>query len=156
MITVRRASADDAERLLAWANDPATRAAGSHPWPIDAATHQRWLEERLASPSSRLYIGLDGDRPVGQVRLEADTEDRVEVGISVAPQARGRGVGRALLEAGLAAGLADPDLDVEAFVARIRADNAASISLFSSAGFRRVGTDEVGGVHCLIYERAVG
>ncbi len=158
MITVRRATPDDAERLLAWANDAVTRAAGFHPSPIDAATHERWLGERLASPLSRLFIGLDGDRPVGQLRLEADpdAEGRVEVGIAVAPDARGRGVGRALLEAGLTAGMDDPDLPVAIFVARIRSDNAVSLALFGGAGFRLAGTEDVAGGSCLVYERSVG
>lgn len=156
MITVRPATGDDAERLLAWANDPLTRSAGFHPSPIDLPTHRRWLAERLASPSSRLYVGLEDDRPVGQVRLEADAVGRVEVGLSVAPDARGRGVGRALLQAGIAAGQADQTLRAEVFVARIRPDNAASLALFSGVGFRPVGTDVVAGMRCLVYELVAG
>ncbi len=156
MISVRPATAGDVDRLLDWANDPVTRAAGFRPAPIDAATHARWLDDRLSSPSSRLYIGLEDGRPVGMVRLEAETEGRVEVGISVAPEARGRGVGRALLEAGLSAGLADPDLDAAVLVARIRPENAASVALFGGAGFEPAGTGVVAGVPCLVYERAAG
>jgi len=147
---------DDAGRLLAWANDPVTRAAGYHPAPIHQATHARWLAERLASPSSRMFIGMEGDRPVGQVRLDAEADGRLEVGISVAPEARGRGVGHAMLEAALAAARADPDLPVMAFVARIRPDNAPSLALFAGAGFRPAGVGEVAGVPCLVYERPGG
>ena len=156
MISVRPATAADADRLLDWANDPVTRATGFHPAPIDAATHARWLEDRLASPVSRSYVGLEDGRAVGVVRLDAETDGRVEVGISVAPDARGRGVGHALLDAGLSAGLADPDLDVGVFIARIRPDNAASIALFVGAGFDPAGTDSVAGTPCLVYERAAG
>lgn len=156
MITVRDAAAEDEERLLAWANDPVTRAAGFHGSSIDAATHARWLAQRLASPASRLYIGLEDDRPVGMVRLEPAGDGRYEVGISVAPDARGRGVGRTLLEVGLAAAVADQQLMVGSFVARIRADNAASLALFGGAGFRPAGTDDVAGIPCLVYERPAG
>ena len=153
---MRPATEEDADLLLAWANDPVTRAAGSHPSPIDPASHRRWLADHLASTASRLLVGLDDDRPIGQVRLDADDEGRVEVGIAVAAETRGRGIGRALLAAGLAAGLADPDLAVEVFVARIRPDNAASIALFMGAGFHAAGTDEEAGVPYLVYERAAG
>jgi RimJ/RimL family protein N-acetyltransferase len=156
VISVRPATAADADRLLDWANDQVTRATGFYPATIDAATHVRWLDERLSSPASRLYIGLEDGRPVGMVRLGAEADGRVEVGISVAPDSRGRGVGRAMLEAGLSAGLADPDLDVAVFVARIRPENAASIALFGSAGFEPTGTDTVAGTPCLVYERAAG
>jgi RimJ/RimL family protein N-acetyltransferase len=155
VITVRPATRDDAGRLLTWANDPATRSSGFHPAAIDPATHARWLEERLTSTQSRLFIGLEADQPIGQVRLEAESDGRVEVGISVAPDARARGVGHALLAAGLTAGMADPHLRPGVFVARIRPDNAASIALFTGAGFVPVGEDEVAGIRCLVYERPV-
>ncbi len=153
MITVRRATAEDAEWLLAMANEPSTRAAGFHPSPIDPVTHRRWLAERLDSPSCRLFIGFEHDRPVGQVRLDADAAGRVEVGISVAADVRGQGFGRALLHVGLAAGVADPGLGARVFVARIRPGNRASVALFAGAGFEPAGTDEVAGVRCLVYQR---
>jgi RimJ/RimL family protein N-acetyltransferase len=156
VITVRPATADDAELLLGWANDATTRASGFHPAPIDRVTHERWLAARLTSPHSRLYIGLEDGRPVGQVRLEAGPDCRVEVGISVAPEARGRGVGRELLTAGLAAGTADPDLDVDVFTARIRPANDASIALFTGAGFIMTGTEQVGSDEAQVYELAAG
>jgi RimJ/RimL family protein N-acetyltransferase len=156
MITVRPATADDADLLLDWANDPTTRAAGYHREAIDEATHRRWLAARLASRTSRLYIGLDGERHIGHVRLESGPDGRVEVGISVAPEARGRGIGHDLLRAGLEAGRADPDLKVDVFVARIRPDNAASIALFTGSGFLFVGSEDVNTEEALVYELPAG
>lgn len=165
MIIVRPATADDAALLLGWANEPTTRAAGYHPEPIDPDTHRRWLADRLGAPGRRLYIGLDDGMPVGPVRIDIDADGRAEVGISVAPAARGRGVGRGLLAAGLAAALADTvadaaradadaaDLPIRTFVARIRPDNAASLALFRGAGFRDAGRGTVHGEPCLILER---
>jgi UDP-2,4-diacetamido-2,4,6-trideoxy-beta-L-altropyranose hydrolase len=156
MITVRPATADDAALLLDWANDPATRAAGFHRDAIDAATHRRWLAARLASRTSRLYVGLADERPIGQVRLEGGPDGRVEVGISVAPEARGRGAGHDLLRAGLDAGRADPDLRASVFVARIRPDNGASIALFTGSGFLFIGSEDVNGDEALVYELPAG
>jgi len=153
VITIRRVGPRDEELLLAWANDPVTRAASFHPDPIDAATHAAWLRGRLASPTTRLFIGLDGDVPVGHVRLEGQPNGRVEVAISVAAGARGRGIGQTLLAAGLDAGRADQDLAARAFIARIRPDNRASVALFSGAGFGRVAESVCNGVPCLVYER---
>ena len=152
MITVRPATTADADLLLSWANDPVTRAAGFHAALIEPEVHRRWLHERLASSTGRLYIGQDDDRPIGQVRLDAFSDGRVEVGISVAPGERGRGLGRDLLRAGMAAGIADPQLRVLVYVARIRPDNEASIALFSGAGFLHVGSEDVHGQRALIYE----
>lgn len=156
MITVRSATAEDAQLLLDWANEPTTRAAGFHRDAIDPGSHRRWLTARLASPTSRLYIGLAEERPIGQVRLEGGPDGRVEVGISVATEARGRGVGHDLLRAGLEAGRADPDLRVDVFIARIRPDNAESIALFTGSGFLFVGSEDVSGEEALVYELPAG
>lgn len=153
MIALRPATTADAELLLAWANDPVTRAAGFHRQAIDPATHGRWLAARLADPAARLFVGLDAyGRPVGQLRLDAGPDGRVEVGISVAPEARGQGVGHDLLRAGLDAAHTDPALRVDVYVARIRPDNEASIRLFTKVGFLRVGSEDVAGEEALIYE----
>jgi RimJ/RimL family protein N-acetyltransferase len=151
-LALRRATAEDADLLLAWANDPTTRAAGFHTRQIDAAEHRTWLAARLDSPESRLMIGLDGSRPVGMVRLDRDSADDVEVSISVAAEERGRGTGRRLLAAGLAAGrdLFGPD---GRFVARIRPENLVSLALFRSAGFGQERPDVVNGIPCLALER---
>ncbi len=157
MITVRPATADDAHLLLAWANEPSTRAAGFHPDPIDPDTHRRWLADRLATPGRPLFVGLDDGVPVGPVRIDVDEDGRAEVGISVAEAARGRGTGSALLGAGLDAALADgaDGPPIRTFVARIRPDNAASVALFAGAGFHDAGEGAVHGAPCRVLERTV-
>jgi RimJ/RimL family protein N-acetyltransferase len=142
----------DADLLLAWANDPTTRAQSFQPERINAATHERWLDERLSSSSSRLLIGLEGAVPIGQVRFDRGFDGAVDVGISVAAQARGRGLGRTLLAAGLAATRLDASLGVRTFVARIRLDNDASAALFRGAGFRLVEQSICNGIPCLVFE----
>jgi len=149
---LRAATAADAGLLLTWASDPTTRAAGFHPEPIEPETHRRWLAQRLASASGRLLIGMDGEEPVGEARLDRTEEGRVEVGIAVAPAARGRGVGRILLAAALEMARADRVLDPRTFVARIRSDNTISMALFAGAGFHRGASTECVGVPCYVYE----
>jgi UDP-2,4-diacetamido-2,4,6-trideoxy-beta-L-altropyranose hydrolase len=154
-ITLRPATAADGPLLLEWANDPVTRAAGFQPEPIAADDHRRWLADRLTSTSGRLLVGVDGDVPIGQIRLDRHRDGRVEIGIAVAAAVRGRGVGRRLLRLALDEARRDEGLDPVAFIARIRPDNATSIALFTGAGFRRIGTTEVRGMPCLLYEAAV-
>ena len=146
-LQLRRAAPADADLLLAWANDPETRAASFHPGRIEPDEHRGWLAARLASLSTVLWIGeLDG-RPVGQVRLELEPDGVAEVGISVAPEARGRGVGRRLL--GAAVSEASRTLPVTAFLARVRPDNGRSLALFRAAGFLDDAQGLVDGVPCL-------
>jgi RimJ/RimL family protein N-acetyltransferase len=102
-VSVRPATLDDSGRLLDWANDPVTRAASFRPDRIEPAAHERWLADRLASPTCRLMIGSEGSTRVGQIRFEMGLDGSAEIGISLAPTARGRGIGAALLAAGLTA-----------------------------------------------------
>jgi len=69
--------------------------------PIDRASqHERHLE-RLDSNQwgSLVAVGPDGDI-VGQIGLK-DMRGLIEIGMLVAPEQRGRGIGSALLSAGL-------------------------------------------------------
>ena len=142
-VRLRRATAADADLLLGWANDPATRAASFHPDPIDAAGHESWLAARLASPTTTFWIGEDGGgRPVGQVRVEGE-----EISISVAPDLRGRGFGRALLAAAVEE--AGRTLPIERLLARVRVDNPASLSLFAGAGFVELSRGLCEGIPCV-------
>lgn len=141
--------------LLAWANDPATRSRSFHPERIEAAAHRAWLADSLASPSSRLLIGLEGARPIGQARFELGREGAVEVGISVAGEARNRGLGRSLLAAALESARGDGSLRARIFVARIRLDNDVSAALFRGAGFRFVEQSVCNGIPCLVFELPV-
>jgi RimJ/RimL family protein N-acetyltransferase len=133
-LKIRPAEAADEDRLLAWANDPATRAAGFQVDPIAPEVHAGWLSRRLAEPEAgRIWIGLDGLRPIGVVRVERSDDARLVVSISLDPVERGQGRSLGLLEAGLeAARRAFPGIPFRAW---IRTGNRASIALFGRAGF---------------------
>jgi RimJ/RimL family protein N-acetyltransferase len=126
-----------------------TRAAGLHPRRISRDEHERWLAARIDSPASRVLIAEEAGRPVGQFRLERDEDGQVEIGILTAPEARGRGVGRRLLRAGIAWARADAALAPAGFVALVRPENEPSLALFRGAGFAEVGRMTVEGVECV-------
>ena len=79
---------------------------------------------------------------MGVVRFERRAREAVEVSITVAPDARGRGLGRPLLEAGIAA--AREAFGPVAILADILPGNDASVRLFTSAGFTPVATEDAG------------
>lgn len=131
----------DADVLLAWANDPGTRSASFTTGPIARPDHLRWLEGSLLSPTRRLFIGWADGQPIGTVRLD-DTPEGAVVGITVAPEQRGRGRGRRLLDLLRiwATGSSVPRL-----VAWVRHDNPASLRLFHAAGYQPVRDEPING-----------
>lgn len=131
---LRPAAPEDAGLLLAWRNDPVTRNMSFEQDEITLAEHERWLRSKLADSTCDIWIGEVDGVPVGQVRLDADGEADAVVSISVAPGARGRGLGRALLLAGLARRTTDGRL----VRAHVLSANEASLRLFRSCGFAEV------------------
>jgi RimJ/RimL family protein N-acetyltransferase len=133
---MRAVTADDADVLLAWRNHPATRAASLNTAEIDRATHVDWLARTIADPTRVLYIGQQGEVPIGTVRFDLDEDpDTAEVSITVSPSHRGRGLSLPLLRAGLTEFAAEPRRR-SVIRALIREENGASRSLFDAAGFR--------------------
>jgi RimJ/RimL family protein N-acetyltransferase len=139
MLTLRRAVPDDEERLLGWRNEPSTRDASFTPDEISTEEHHRWFARKLANPSCALLIIEDAGQAVGQVRLDRVDPDTAEVSIGLAPEARGRGLGRTALQ--LAASEASKLLGVRTVRAFVRQGNPASLHAFRAAGFSVVGDD---------------
>ncbi|MGH9226790.1 MAG: GNAT family N-acetyltransferase [Acidimicrobiales bacterium] len=122
-LDLRPVTEADARRLWEWANDPATRAASFTSDPIPWETHADWLRRRLADPASHLFI-----TDIGVVRFEGAV-----ISVTVAPSARGKGLGAALIDAGVRRLFATTD--TPAIVAHIRPENVASHIAFADADF---------------------
>jgi L-amino acid N-acyltransferase YncA len=94
-------------------------------------------------PDCRLVARVDG-KVVGWVALSAYSRRNVYRGVAwesvyVTEQARGRGIGRALLEAVVAE---SERAGVWTLLAGVMAENEASLALHDRAGFRRIGVQE--------------
>jgi L-amino acid N-acyltransferase YncA len=90
------------------------------------------------------FVARSGDQVLGWVALtpysaRAAYAGVAEVGIYIAPAARGQGVGKALLNTLIAA--SEP-VGIWTLQAGIFAENAPSIALHTSCGFRVVGVRE--------------
>jgi spore coat polysaccharide biosynthesis predicted glycosyltransferase SpsG/GNAT superfamily N-acetyltransferase len=131
---IREATESDSGLLLAWRNDPETRAWSRTTDPVAPADHSEWLARALNDPGRRLLIAEYDHEPVGTVRLDRD-DDHWEISITVAPEARGRGLAVPILLA------AERSLDRTTIRACVNRDNAASIAVFRRAGYRTLTTD---------------
>jgi ribosomal-protein-alanine N-acetyltransferase len=126
-----------------WRTDPeALRymylpAAGLDEWEAKLATARSDFGDR----SGELYrwIAVDGDQPVGSLSFSNPDWGNLhaEIGYLVAPEARGKGVGRRMVAAAL--DLAFGDGGLERVMAFIHAGNVGSIRLAESLGFVREG-----------------
>ena len=133
MITVRPATLDDAADLLAWRNDPGTRAMCPDDGPVAWDDHVAWLTRTLATADRRLLILEADGRPAATARFDYD--DPTEFSFTIAPSFRCRGLSLRLMKAAIAI---EP-----AFIAHIRAINRPCQRLVAAAGMRMVGDGAV-------------
>jgi phosphinothricin acetyltransferase len=159
-MTVRDAAPADAEAVAAIYNEGiAERVATFETSPRTAQDVAAWLGSGLP-----FLVAADGDRVLGWARISAYSDRCVYDGVGehavyVAGAARGRGAGRALLNA-LAQRSADQGL--YKLTSRVFADNAASRATHRAAGFREVGVQERHGrldgewKDCVLVERLIG
>jgi L-amino acid N-acyltransferase YncA len=116
-------------------------ATGNATFETGAPSWEAWDAGHL--PGARL-VARAGNEILGWAALSPVSGRCVyagvaEVSVYVAPKARGRGVGRALLEALIAE---SERLGLWTLQAGIFPENTASLTLFERCGFRRVGTRE--------------
>lgn len=128
-LSVRVATLDDCQMLLEWRNDPLTRSASRNSELIDEQSHRKWLSDSLANPKRRLLIACVKSEPVGTVRI--DIADQCEVSWTVAPSARGKGLGVKMVE------LVLRDFELP-LVAVVRSTNRTSLRIAKTVGFVQV------------------
>jgi spore coat polysaccharide biosynthesis protein SpsF len=138
-VVLRPAGHDDSARLLAWRNDPMAVEFSRTGRMVDRLEHDRWVQQWLESPATRVWIGEMDGQAVGQVRIDV----RAGIGtvsVTVAPEARGRGHAARLVQA-LQRAL-EADHQVIALVAEVDEDNEVSRRAFERAGFAVAARDD--------------
>ena len=133
-VGLRPATAEDADLLRRWRDDPATRAASRSTATVDAESHRAWLARVLGDRGRHLLVGFDDQGELGTVRWDRVDDGEWEVSITVAPDRRGEGLAGRLLATG-EGWLADREPATSTMLAAVRADNQPSLRLFRSAGF---------------------
>ncbi|WP_456846098.1 GNAT family N-acetyltransferase [Cellulomonas sp. P5_C6] len=136
-VQVRRARQDDGDLLLEWRNDPASRSASRATGEVNRREHDAWFAAILSDPDRLLLVAEHGGVPVGTVRFDKEAPEVVEVSLTLAPVARGRGLGRLVLSAGEAYLRGRPGA-MPSIRACIRPENEASVRLFVAAGYRPI------------------
>jgi RimJ/RimL family protein N-acetyltransferase len=127
-LQLRPATLQDADLLLAWRNDPQTRAASHNSSEVAREDHLAWLSSSLANPNRRLFVAEEAGEAVGTVRADF-SEGAWELSWTTAPQARGRGVAKRMV-ALLAQQIPDP------IRAEVKVGNVASARIAQQAGMQ--------------------
>lgn len=111
-------------------------SASTHMWTGDEDTEQRWRDRVADGPC---FVAYEDGTPVGMVGGQATDDAVALISMWVAPEARGRGVGRQLVAA-VVRWAAGRELTL-----RVMDGNAAAVATYEAAGFvLRDGVDAEG------------
>lgn len=135
-IIVRPVAADEARKIWEWRNSPEIRTTAVDPAEIPWEDHSAWFARRIADPQTAMLIGAAQGADVGFIRFDLDG-DTARVSIFLAPEQAGRGIGRALLQAGERWIVARYP-DIRRFHADVRPENGTSIALFRGADYSAI------------------
>lgn len=132
-LVVRRAQPEDAEAMAWVIAEVATEGfLGSEP-PVDiGARAERFREVTEGDGPAAAWVLEDAGTVVGHAGVQARVPGVLSLGMAILPSARGRGGGRALLDAILeyGRGCGAHKVDLEVWI-----DNARAIAFYASAGF---------------------
>jgi UDP-2,4-diacetamido-2,4,6-trideoxy-beta-L-altropyranose hydrolase len=131
-VTVRPVRQEDIKICYEWANDVEVRQSSYNTAPIAFEDHVIWFSNKLKDPRSNFYIMEHCGKPAGQVRFYGGNEKVISY--LVAPEMRGKGLGRTLVKKGLAQLLKDVK-DVKKVTGYIKKSNIASCNACHRAGF---------------------
>ena len=134
---LRKANINDAYIILEWRNDPRTRQNSFSKEIIDMETHLKWFNAKLTDENCFIYILMDGEERVGQIRIDK-ANDVGEISYMIAPDKRNRGYGKTMLK------LVDTVIDkrIHALTGLVEVANEPSRKCFIANGY----SEFIGGV----------
>ena len=144
IIALRALEPTDLDTLYRWENDTALWAVSDTvaPYSREALWHylEQYTGDIYAQRQLRLMITLADGTPAGTVDyLNFDPlNNRAELGLFIAPEHRGKGLGRQALD--LLTAYSREHIGLRQLYVFIAIDNEVCLKLFEDYGYRRVGT----------------
>lgn len=146
---LREAESEDVERYLHWANQADVRQNAINSEPILPENHRNWFASRLASQSTKLYLGMINHLPVAQLRFDLH-EGIWEIDYSVDPDYRNKGLGEMLIRKGMKR--LQEDLNSYCTVAGlVKSTNTASAEVFKKLHFTQKTNELRNGIDLLCF-----
>lgn len=150
-LRLRPVREQDCRIFWEWVNDPQSRAAAFSSAPVPWEQHKGWFASKMKDPNCRILVAENGEgRPEGQFRVDWHSDQDGYIDVSVAPECRGTGKGRVLIDIGASILFAERG---ERLHALVKAENVASRRAFEQAGFTSVGEENVQGHPSIHYVR---
>lgn len=128
MLYLRKAMLSDVDILFEWVNDNAARQNAFNSHIITYEEHSAWFERLMNNPNQSQYIMMNGDLPIGQIRLTFSGYE-AEIDYSISNSVRGHGYGRMII--GLIIRQVEQDYPfIEKLIGKVKTSNIVSYKCF--------------------------
>lgn len=144
LVRLRRLEESDCLRVRDWRNRPSVRRWMINDSIVSEAEHSTWFKSVMVSTHSEYWVVEMHGVPVGLTYLNdlSPENPSCRLGIYLAEAGvRGRGVGRAALEATVKR--AFRDLGLTTMRSEVFAENERAVSLYTSTGFVQIDSEFV-------------
>lgn len=136
---LRNATIEDVNLIYEWANDSECRANSFCTDKISYETHVTWYMNHFQARECNIFIGMEDEEPVGQIRIEKQGAFTF-LSYSVCPSKRGLGYGRKLLLLVEEEVRRNPKFPTT-LVGEVKHENVASCHCFESLGYEKHETE---------------
>jgi RimJ/RimL family protein N-acetyltransferase len=133
-IYLRPVKLADARLLYKWRNEKLVRDNSFEDKIILYKEHKKWLMAALQNPSVNIYIMMDGEKVIGQVRLNIENKIGL-ISYSIDLQYRCMGYGKKILQL-IENEIASSDIDVVKLLGCVKKNNKASQKVFETLGYQ--------------------
>lgn len=137
MLEARLVKEIDSDKIFEWRNSPEVYRFLFNPTPIERSGHDQWLAKTLVNPLIAFYIVSNNGNDIGTVRFDFEVgHEKAEVGIYLAPEHQGKGLGNKMLEVcEIKVKSQFPKLKM--IIARVLPENIASEKMFIKNGYSK-------------------
>lgn len=131
---LRKAEFADIDILFEWVNDGETRKNAFDSHVITYEEHMKWFENMMNDKNQIQYIMMNGDMPVGQIRLLLSGIE-AEIDYSVSNSLRGYGYGKDILLL-IKERVRKDYPSITKLIGKVKPSNVASVNCFLKNGFK--------------------
>lgn len=129
-LELRKVQEKDIEFLFELANDQNVRDNSFKSDTIGWAEHQIWFNSKIRSNTTKMYILLKNNLPVGQIRFDLVNREW-NIDYSILANHRGLGLGKKIISMGI-----DKLNKPSSISAEVKKSNVPSKKIFESLGFK--------------------
>lgn len=142
-ISLRAATAADANMIFEWRNDPVIVGLGSSQREVTWAEHQEWFSQSITSGKRRIFIVERDGAPIGQVRFDLVANSECVISAYLLAQFTGRGWGVEAMRS--ACEMIFEVWPIQFISACVRAENKAVQSALGKVGFEEIASKSAPG-----------